>query len=316
MTETRKGMLAMIGACVIWGLSPLYYKMLAHIPPLEVLAHRTLWSFALFTVILALRGRLGEMRRALTGWRRVGLFALASAMISTNWFFYIMSIQIGHTTEASLGYYIFPLVAVLIGRFGFGEHLAPAQWSSVGLAALAVGVLTWGLGVAPWISLLLAVTFGLYGAVKKQLPVGPMVSVTIEILFFLPIGLSMLAIQHGSGQGAFGHDGWDSALLILSGPLTATPLLLFSAAARRVPMATVGLLQYLNPTLQFFCAVVIFGEAFTLWHRIAFGLIWAALALFSVSVLRQDRASRRAAMAATGVSAQVRNPPSEASAKP
>ncbi len=316
MSETKTGILAMIGACTIWGLSPLYYKMLSHIPPLEVLAHRTLWSFVLFAAVLAARGRLSEARAALTGRRRVMLFALASAMISTNWFFYIMSVQIGHTTEASLGYYIFPLVAVLIGRFGFGERLAGAQWMAVGLAALAVGLLTWGLGVAPWISLLLATTFGLYGAVKKHLPVGPMVSVTIEILFFLPVGFTMLAIQHSSGQGAFGRELWDSALLILSGPLTATPLILFSAAARRVPMATVGILQYLNPTLQFLCAVLVFGEPFTFWHQIAFGLIWAALAAFSVSALRQDRASRRVAMAATGVSAQVRNPDSEGSAKP
>jgi len=316
MSETKIGILAMIGACTIWGLSPLYYKMLAHIPPLEVLAHRTLWSFVLFAAILALRGRLGEARAALAGWRRVGLFALASAMISTNWFLFIMSVQIGHTTEASLGYYIFPLVAVLIGRFGFGERLAAAQWIAVGLAALAVALLTWGLGVAPWISLLLATTFGLYGAVKKHLPVGPMVSVTCEILFFLPVGLTMLAIQHSSGQGAFGREVWDSALLVFSGPLTATPLILFSAAARRVPMATVGILQYLNPTLQFLCAVLIFGEIFTFWHQVAFALIWAAVAVFSLAILRQERASRRAAMAATGVSAQVRNPASEGSAKP
>ena len=316
MSETKTGILAMIGACTIWGLSPLYYKLLDHIPPLEVLAHRTLWSFALFTAILALRGRLHEARAALAGWRRVGLFALASAMISTNWFLFIMSVQIGHTTEASLGYYIFPLVAVLIGRFGFGERLVPAQWLAVGLAAVAVALLTWGLGVAPWISLLLAGTFGLYGAVKKHLPVGPMVSVTIEILFFLPVGFTMLGLQHASGQGAFGRELWDSALLILSGPLTATPLILFSTAARRVPMATVGILQYLNPTLQFFCAVVILGELFTVWHQMAFALIWVAVAVFSVAILRQERASRRAAIAATGVSAQVRKPASEGSAKP
>ncbi|TDE40828.1 EamA family transporter RarD [Antarcticimicrobium sediminis] len=316
MSEMQKGILAMIGACTVWGLSPLFYKLLSHVPPLEVLAHRTLWSFVLFAVILALRGRLGDLRAALGDGRRVALFALASAMISINWFFYILSVQIGHTTEASLGYYIFPLVAVLVGRFGFGERLARAQWLAVGLAALAVMGLTWGLGVAPWISLLLATTFGLYGAVKKYLPVGPMVSVTIEILFFLPIGITMLVIQHGSGQGAFGRELWDSALLILSGPLTALPLILFSFAARRVPMATVGVLQYLNPTLQFLCAVLVFGEPFTFWHQIAFGMIWCALALFSVSSLRQDRASRRASMAATGVSTHVRYSASEASAKP
>lgn len=316
MSETKTGILAMIGACTIWGLSPLYYKMLDHVPPPEVLAHRTLWSFLFFAGVLAARGRLGEIAAALAGWRRLGLFLLASAMISTNWFFYILSIQIGHATEASLGYYIFPLVAVLIGRFGFGERLVTAQWAAVGLAALAVAVLTIGLGVAPWIALLLATSFGLYGAVKKHLPVGPMVSVTCEILFFLPIGLTILAIQHGAGQGTFGRDWWDSALLILSGPLTATPLILFSAAARRVAMSTVGVLQYLNPTLQFFCAVLVFGEPFTGWHAAAFALIWTAVVVFSVTLLRQDRASRRAAIAATGVSAQVSMPASEPSAKP
>ena len=316
MTAVQKGILAMIGACTIWGLSPIYYKALAHIPPLEVLAHRTLWSFLFFAGVLAVQARLGEFRAALSSWKTARLLILATAMISINWFIYILSIQIGRTTEASLGYYIFPLVTVVIARFGFGEELARAQWVAIALAGLAVLILTVGLGVTPWISLVLASTFALYGAIKKQLPLGPVVSVTAEITFFLPIGLTALALAHGSGGGAFGRDMTDTILLILSGPLTAMPLILFSFAARNVALSTVGVLQYLNPTLQFFCAVVVFGEPFTEWHALAFGLIWLALAVFSTSAIRQDRASRRAAMAATGVSAQVRNPASDRSAKP
>jgi chloramphenicol-sensitive protein RarD len=297
MSEMRVGVLAMIAACTVWGLSPLYYKMLAHVPPLEVLAHRTLWSFVFFAGFLALRGRLREIPQALSGWRRLALFALASLMISTNWFVYILSIQIGRATESSLGYYIFPLVAVLIGRFWFSEKLSPAQWGAIALAALGVTILTVGLGVAPWISLLLACTFGMYGAIKKFLPVGPMVSVTCEILFFLPIGLTTLAVQHGAGQGAFGANLPDTLLLICSGPLTAAPLIFFSAAARRLPLSLVGVLQYINPTLQFLCAVLVFAEPFTGWHATTFLLIWVALAVFSVAAYRQEKASRNTSTA-------------------
>jgi len=268
------------------------------VPAPEMMAHRTGWSFVFFAGVLALQGRLGELRAALNSWRKVTMVALASAMISTNWFLFIVSVQTNRATEASLGYYIFPLVAVLIGRFGFGERLVRAQWLAVGLAALAVAILTWGLGVAPWISLVLATTFGLYSAIKKGLQVGPVVSVTCEILFFLPIGLTILVLQHSAGQGVFGREIWDSAMLILSGPLTAMPLILFSYAARRVSLATVGLLQYINPTLQFFIAVTLFGEPFTLWHQIAFPLIWAALIIFSLALIRQGRAASQARRAA------------------
>lgn len=302
MSEAGKGIAAMIAACTIWGLSPLYYKELAHIAPGEVLAHRGFWSLAFFAGLLLLQGRLREVIIALSDRRRLALIALAMLMISINWFLFILSVQIGRTTEASLGYYIYPLVAVLIGRFAFSERLRPSQWIAVGLALLAVIVLTLGLGVAPWISLILAGTFGLYGMIKKNLPLGPVVSVTCEILLFLPVALIVLSFAHGSGQGAFGGNWKDSLLLGLAGPITAGPLILFSAATRRIAMSTVGVLQYINPTLQFFCAVLVFAEPFTQWHAIAFCLIWVALALYSVTALRQDRASRKASMAVAGVS--------------
>jgi len=316
MTEAQKGISAMIGACVIWGLSPIYYKLLAHIPPQEVLAHRGLWSLVFFAGMLALQGRLGELPALMRTRRRAGLVVLASLMISINWFLFIFATQISRNTETSLGYYIYPLVAVLIGRFAFGERLGNAQRLAVALAGLAVVVLTWGSEGVAWISITLALTFGLYGAIKKGLPAAPVVSVTGEVLVFLPVAVVLLVLAHGSGQGAFGLNLRDSALLIASGPVTAAPLILFSHAARRVSMSTVGVLQYINPTLQILVAVAIFAEPLSRWHVIAFALIWLALAIYSGAALRQDRAARRAEMVPPGVSVQVTNPPSDGSAKP
>ncbi|MEY8838527.1 EamA family transporter RarD [Cribrihabitans sp. XS_ASV171] len=310
MSETTKGILAMIGACTIWGLSPIYYKLLAHIPAPEVMAHRITWSLVFFAGVLAVQGRLPVLRAAFSGGRRIATIVLASAMISTNWFLFIFATQIGRNTETSLGYYIFPLVAVLLGRFVLGERLGRIQWGAIALAFAGVSVLTVGLGVAPYISLALAVTFGLYGLIKNGLPLGPVVSVTAEVAVVAPFALALLAARHGGiygeGAGAFGASLQDSLLLMLSGPLTASPLILFSAAARRVAMSTVGVLQYINPTLQFLCAVILFGEAFSPVHQAAFALIWAAVALYSLGAFRQDRAARRAAMAASGSSTQVR----------
>jgi len=288
MTETLRGLLALLIACTVWGLSPIFYKLLDHVPPAEVLAHRALWSLAFFGVVLAVQGRLAELRRAVSDRRRAVTLAIAAVMISINWFFFIYSVQIGRTTEASLGYYIFPLVAVLIGRFWFHEELGPWQWVAVGLATLAVVILTVGQGVAPWISVLLASTFGLYGAIKKQLDMGPVISVTSEIMFFLPVALGILVMAHGQGHGQFGVTAQDTLLLMASGIITAAPLILFSYATRRVRMSTAGLVQYVNPTLQFFCAVAVFGEPFSIWHQIAFTLIWTALAIYSVQALRAE----------------------------
>ncbi|MDU9003612.1 EamA family transporter RarD [Sedimentitalea todarodis] len=316
MTDTGKGILAMIGAAGIWGISPIYYKLLAHIPAPEVMAHRTFWSLVFFAGVLAYQGRLGDMGLVLRNPRRFGLIVLASLMVSTNWFLFIYATQIDRNTETSLGYYIYPLVAVLVGRFAFGERLGGAQWLSVALAAGAVAVLALGLGSLPWISLTLATTFALYGVIKKLLPVGPIVSVTCEVLIAVPIALAVVFWLYMNGAVSPSYSVGDAVLLVASGPTTAFPLILFTIAARRVPMATVGLLQYLNPTLQFLCAVVLFGEVFTPYHQIAFPMIWIALAVYSVATLRHDRATRRASMAVVGVSTQVMKSASDPSAKP
>ncbi|MBA84408.1 EamA family transporter RarD [Thalassobius sp. S69A] len=316
MTESKRGVLALLVACTVWGLSPLYYKLLAHIPPLEVLAHRTLWSCAFFALVLAGQGRLGQLRGVFRSWRVVGVIVFAAVMISVNWFVFILSIQVGHAVEASLGYYIFPLVAVLIGVVVFKESLSPLQILAVALALGAVLVLTLGLGVAPWIALILSVTFGLYGLVKKRLSVGPVVSVTAEVLLLSPIALLVLLWEWQQGVPVLGYSLSDSLLLMFSGVLTGAPLILFSAATKRVSMATVGLIQYLNPTLQFLCAVLVFAEPFGQWHAIAFAMIWTALAIYSFAALVQDRASRRVSITAEGVSTTVRNASRDGSAKP
>ncbi len=300
MNDAAKGIAAMVLACTVWGLSALLYKALAHVPPLEVLAHRTLWSLVFFLVVLAVQGRLALLP-GLIGSRAVWLVALAALLVSANWFGYIWSVQNGRVMEASLGYYIFPLVAVLIGLVIFREGLALPQWLAVGLAALAVLVLTAGLGAAPWISLYLAVTFGLYGLLKRRIEAGPVVSVAGEVAMLAPVAAIWLWGLHtgnwGTG-GSFGGNWADSLLLAISGVATGGPLMLFSYAMKRVRMATVGLVQYLNPTLQFALAALLFAEPVTLWHMIAFPMIWAALALYSLSVIREER--RRRALPVAG----------------
>lgn len=290
--EAVKGFWAMIAVCVIWGLSGLYYKQLSEVPPIEVLAHRTLWSAIFLGAVLGLRGRLGELVAALGGARGTLIrLILAALVISTNWFVFIWSVKEGHALEASFGYYIFPLVAVLLGRLVMGETMGRVQWAAVAIAGLAVVVLGVGLGVTPWIPLIIAGTFGSYGLIKKQLSVAPVTSVLAEVVILSPIALAMLWAAHtgtiGDGQGGqFGRDLGHSLMLAFSGVLTGGPLILFSYAAQRVRMATVGLVQYLNPTLQLGVAVLAFGEPLTHWHLVALPLIWLALALYSGASLR------------------------------
>ncbi len=296
MSEQTKGIIAMITACVIWGFSALYYNLIAHVPPLEVLSHRTIWSLVFLFCLLAYSRRLGEVLVLLCDKRTVLIVGLAALMVSMNWFVYILSVQIGRLVESSLGYYIFPLVAVLLGYVFLGERLTRFQWAAVGLAGFAVALLTAGLGAAPWVSLFLAVTLGLYGVCKKSLRAGPVVSVMGEVILLTPLALIWLWGVHFDGWtglvgrtgGFFGH-GWDTGLLMLSGPLTAGPLVLMSYAMKRLTLASVGLVQYLNPTLQFGVSTLIFMEPFTRWHFIAFGLIWVALGIYSYESLRRER---------------------------
>lgn len=316
MSEAFKGVLAMAFAALVWGLSPIYYKALSQVPPLEVLSHRTIWSLVFFAIVLALLGRLGDVWRLVRS-REVRVVLLAAVMISCNWFLFILSVQIGLATEASLGYYIFPIVAVVIGVIAFGERLDRLKAAAAGLATVAVALLTYGLGVPPWIALTLALTFGVYGLVKKRLSADPVVSVTAEVLLLAPLALFWIAgveaglLSEGGRPG--GHflgdnpgDGWQTTLLLLaSGIITGGPLILFAYATQRASMATVGLVQYLNPTLQFLCAVLVFGEPFTIWHKWAFALIWVAVLLYTIASFRSERAARRRSPSARTSSTSV-----------
>lgn len=300
MTEAVKGIVALVVAAIVWGLSSLYYAQLRHLLPLEVLCYRSLCSLIFFAIILMWQGRLGQLRNALATPRKFGVIFLAATLIAANWFGFIFAIKFGYAVEASMGYYIFPLVVVMLGRFVLGETLSSWQWGAVALATFAVVLLAVGLGVPPWIALALAFTFGGYGLVKKQLDLGPVLSVTAEVLTLAPFALAYLFIW-----GTPDKDWGTLILLTLSGPLTASPLIFFAYGTRRVRLSTVGILQYVNPTLQFVVATTVFLEPFTIWHGIAFPLIWTALALYSVAAIRQDRASRRAVSSAVVSSTTV-----------
>jgi len=285
MTEPRKGAVAMVLASIIWGLSAIYYKQLSGIPPLEVLCHRTLWSVIVFIFILRLQDRLQDLKLVFLNKKLIlGLF-WAAAMISINWFFFIWSVHNDRATEASFGYYIFPLVAVLFGLIFFKEQLFLMKWCSVFLAIFAVTTLAISQNILPFVALVLSVTFGIYGALKKQINLGPVLSVTTEVILLLPLAITFLLYWHSSGFGSFGKDIETTSLLIFSGPMTAVPLMLFSYAARRVQMTSLGIIQYLNPSLQFLVAVFIFAEPFGASQGIAFGLIWLALFIYTLASL-------------------------------
>ncbi len=295
MKNPPYSLLSILTASTVWGLSGLFYKALAHVPPLEVLAHRTLWSLLLFGLILAMRGRFRAVGQALKTPRIVGMLALSAVMISLNWGAYITSIQFNYALEASLGYYFFPLMVVLLGALFLGERFSRGQGVALALMALAVAALTYGLGAPPWIALFLAGTFGIYALIKKQVTAGPMVSVFIEVMLLAPLAMVWLYGAHRYGwsmvdrpAGWFGQNGQDTLLLMLTGPMTAGPLILFSYAAQNVRLSTVGLVQYLNPTLQFAVAVLVFAEPVTGWHALALPLIWAALALYYMETKRRE----------------------------
>ncbi len=311
MSEGAKGVLAMTLACTVWGLSGVFFKALAHVPPAEVLSHRVLWTVGFFGVVLAAQGRLPELAAAAARGRNWVILATTAVLIAANWFGFVIAIQSGRGLESSLGYYVFPLVAVALGYVFLGERFSRLQGVAITLAAAAVALLTIGLGAPPWIALLLGITFGGYGLLKNRLGLGPVVSVFFETSLLAGPALVWLAGLHSGAWGDpsgrngafFGADTRTTVLLALSGPLmTGGPLILFSYAARRIRLATLGLVQYINPTLQFIVAVALFGEAFTIWHAVAFPMIWAGLALYSGESWRQDKAARTLATSAGTVS--------------
>jgi len=278
----RAGLTASIGAYVFWGLSPILYHLLGHVPPLEVMAHRIVWALALSLPLIVAFGQTNALLAILRRPRDLLVFAGSALAISINWLTFIYATGGGHKLDASMGYYIFPLATVLLGAVVLGERPSRRQWLAVGLALLGVLVMLVGLGRVPWIALVLASSFGMYGLLRKIAPAESLVGFTLEVLMTGPLAAAFLIWLGWTGSGAMPHgDPVDMAVLVISGPATAIPLLLFAVGARRLPLGTLGMLQYINPTLQFTMAVLVYGEAFTVGHAASFGLIWLAVGLYA-----------------------------------
>ena len=276
----KKGILYALGAYTLWGLFPIYWKWLQHVSALQVIGHRIGWSFVFLVIVILVSKQWTKFRSTLT--RRVlGVYLIAGLLLSVNWLVYIWGVNSGYIVETSLGYFINPLLSVLMGVIFLKERLRTAQWLPIGLAAFGVIYLTWAYGSLPWIALTLAFTFGLYGLVKKVSPLGSLYGLTLETgLVFLP-ALGYLFYTQATGEGAFGHTGIGSDLLLVgAGAVTTIPLLMFASAARRIPLTMVGIMQYIAPTIQFLLGVFIYQEAFTTTKLIGFSMVWFALIVF------------------------------------
>lgn len=278
----RKGLLLGFGAYLIWGFFPLYFKALSAVPSTQVLAHRFVWSFLLLGIVLGWRKEWKKLLNLLQNKRIFWIYALAGSLLAINWGMYVWAVNAGFVVETSLGYFINPLVNVLLGVVFLRERLRWSQWLPVGIAAVGVAYLTIQYHSLPWIALVLAFSFGFYGLVKKIAPLSSLYGLTMEtMILFLPATFFLVS-QELNGNGGFGHVSVGvTILLALTGIVTVVPLLMFGSAARLVPLWTMGLLQYIAPTCQFLLGVWVFHEPFTSERLIGFSLIWFALLLFS-----------------------------------
>ena len=285
----RNGIITAVIAYTMWGLFPIYFKEVGDVSSLEMLAHRIIWSVPFGAMIIIARSQWAEVRRAITHLRTVFFLVLAAIFIAVNWLVYIWAVQHEHIFQASLGYYINPLVYVLVGVVFFGERLRGKQVWAVVLAAIGVAVLTISGGQFPLISLTLAVSFTIYGVIRKQVVVGGMPGLFIETLVLLPLALVYMWTLFQSGQAAFSSDApGQMVLLLMAGPLTVLPLLCFALAARRLDLSMIGFLQFIGPTGQFIVGVA-YGEALTPPHLVCFGFIWIAVIIFAIDAWKLSR---------------------------
>jgi chloramphenicol-sensitive protein RarD len=292
--RSARGLAAAATAFTIWGLFPLYLHPLREVAAIQIIAHRITWSCVFIFTWLALRGELGRVSATLSRPALLARLTLTALLISCNWLVYVWSVTHGHIVESSLGYYINPLVNVLLGIVVLRERLNPLQWLAVSLAALAVAYLTVLAGRPPWIAFALAVTFSLYGLVRKVISVDALPGLATETLILLPLAAGYLAWCQAHGTGALtGHGGWITALLIGSGLVTAVPLFLFAYGARALPYSTVGVLQYIGPSLQLVCGVLFFHEGFGPAVAAGFALLWLGLLLYAADGLWRARAAAR-----------------------
>jgi chloramphenicol-sensitive protein RarD len=291
--EQRLGIVYGLAAYLLWGAFPLYFPLLEPAKPVEILAHRIVWSLAAVVVVLVASGATRSLAAVLRDRRRLKLLSAAAVLIAVNWGTFIYAVNSDHVIESSLGYFVTPIVSVAFGVFFFRERLRQWQYAALGLGALAVALLAVDYGRPPWIALVLALSFGTYGLLKKLADVGAAESLAIETLVLLVPALIYLAVLQASGGGTFTHESAGEMLLLIAvGPVTAVPLLFFAGAVTRVPLTVMGMLQYLAPVLQFLVGLLIVGERMPATRWIGFGLVWIALVLLSVDALRASRRSR------------------------
>ncbi len=281
MTANRKAVLSALFSYVLWGLLPIYWKLIKHVPSTEILCHRILWSAVLLLLLLLSQRKCGDLWRLATS-PRPFLYLFASAcIICSNWGTYIWAVNAGYVLEASLGYYISPLVSVLLGMIFLKERLRGGQVVALFIALMGVAYLTLSLGKPPWISVYMAVSFAIYGLLRKLLGAPAVMGLATETLLLAPMALAYIAFQETSGPATLSHVTWPTFLLLVgAGPVTAVPLALFAFSAVHLRLATLGMLQFISPTLMFFCAVRLYGESFNPPHVIAFACIWTAVLIY------------------------------------
>jgi chloramphenicol-sensitive protein RarD len=299
---SQHGVIYGVIAYGLWGMIPLYFKAVAQVSPLEVMAHRALWSFVILTVLVRFLGRWSEVWRELQSGKLVLMLGLSSLLVAANWLTFIYAVTSGQVLQASLGYFINPLVNVLLGVVFLRERLRPYQMLSLVIALAGVLVLAAMIGQVPWIALALALTFGCYALLRKIVPVDGLVSLTVETLFMTPVALAYLSYLAATAQ-VTGNRPEILGLLALGGPITTIPLLFFGAAARRLRLATLGILQYLTPSLQFSLAVVAFREPFSTAQLASFACIWTAIAIYTADSYRAARQARSDLIEPFGVDA-------------
>ena len=286
--ERARGLGYALAAYLAWGLFPIYFKALGGVPAIEVLAHRVVWSLFLLAGLVLVRGGAAALRAPFRR-DRLPLLAVTTALISTNWLVYIWAVQVGRVLEASLGYFVNPLVNVVLGVLFLGESLSRLQKVAVGLASLGVAVLVVRSGSFPWLSLVLALSFGLYGLLRKRAGIEAIGGLLVETALLAPPALALLGFRAAAGVGAFGSEPRTTLLLAAAGVITAVPLIWFTLAVHRLRLATVGLVQYLTPTGQFLLAVLLYREPFGGAHAVAFAFIWSSLAIYSWDALARAR---------------------------
>ena len=285
--DTRAGFFFALTAYLLWGFLPLYMKAMQAIDPVQIIAHRVFWSLPVAAILLWILGRTKDIVPTFKSPKRLGILAITATIISVNWGIYVWAISVERTLETAMGYYINPLITVAMGAAFLGDRFTRAQMVALAIAAAAVLLLTFKSGFFPWISLVLAFSFALYGFLRKTVDVGPTQGFLVEVMLLSPLAFIYILWLETSGQGMFFDSTWYTLILMGCGPVTAIPLILYAFGAKGLKLSTIGLMQYIAPTMIFIIGVFVFKEPFGFWQAVAFAMIWLALAVYSWSALRQ-----------------------------